>query len=54
MQEDVCLLAYRCKQLEKALAEANSRVQELEVTNSTLEKKLVQTHSLVNLTNKTK
>ncbi|KAG7215353.1 hypothetical protein INR49_022590 [Caranx melampygus] len=35
-------LTERCKHLEKALAEATSRVQELEVTNSTLEKKLAE------------
>ncbi|XP_041667628.1 M-phase phosphoprotein 9 isoform X2 [Cheilinus undulatus] len=35
-------LTKRCKQLEKALAEANSRIQELEATNSLLEKKLAE------------
>ncbi|XP_069021625.1 M-phase phosphoprotein 9 isoform X2 [Embiotoca jacksoni] len=33
-------LAQRCKHLETALAEATSRIQELEATNSSLEKKL--------------
>lgn len=31
----------RCRHLEKALAEATSRIQELDATNSSLEKKLV-------------
>ncbi|XP_071321347.1 M-phase phosphoprotein 9 isoform X5 [Trachinotus anak] len=35
-------LTERCKQLEKALAEATSRIQELEATNSSLEKKLAE------------
>ncbi|XP_051268604.1 M-phase phosphoprotein 9 isoform X2 [Dicentrarchus labrax] len=35
-------LSKRCKQLEKALAEATSRIQELEATNSSLEKKLAE------------
>lgn len=35
------LFIYRCKHLEKALAEATNRIQELEATNSSLEKKLV-------------
>lgn len=35
-------LTKRCKQLEKALAEATARVQELEATNSSLEKKLAE------------
>ncbi|XP_073334726.1 M-phase phosphoprotein 9 isoform X2 [Pagrus major] len=35
-------LTKRCKHLEKALAEANSRVQELEAANSSLEKKLAE------------
>lgn len=35
------LFIYRCKQLEKALAEANFRIQELEGINGSLEEKLV-------------
>uniref|UniRef100_UPI0037E994AC M-phase phosphoprotein 9 isoform X2 n=1 Tax=Semicossyphus pulcher TaxID=241346 RepID=UPI0037E994AC len=35
-------LTKRCRQLEKALAEANSRIQELEAANSSLEKKLAE------------
>ncbi|KAL3041896.1 hypothetical protein OYC64_019969 [Pagothenia borchgrevinki] len=35
-------LAERCRHLEKALSEATSRVQELEATNSLLEKKLAE------------
>lgn len=35
-------LTKRCKQLEKALAEATSRIHELEATNSSLEKKLAE------------
>ncbi|XP_041816835.1 M-phase phosphoprotein 9 isoform X3 [Chelmon rostratus] len=35
-------LTKRCKHLEKALAEATSRIQELEATNSSLEKKLAE------------
>ncbi|XP_033979414.1 M-phase phosphoprotein 9 isoform X2 [Trematomus bernacchii] len=35
-------LAERCRHLEKALAEATSRIQELEATNSLLEKKLAE------------
>ncbi|XP_022595535.1 M-phase phosphoprotein 9 [Seriola dumerili] len=35
-------LTDRCKHLEKALAEATSRIQELEATNSSLEKKLAE------------
>ncbi|CAJ1070085.1 M-phase phosphoprotein 9 isoform X2 [Xyrichtys novacula] len=36
------VLMKRCKQLEKALAEATGRIQELESTNSSLEKKLAE------------
>ncbi|XP_018549863.1 M-phase phosphoprotein 9 isoform X1 [Lates calcarifer] len=35
-------LTERCKRLEKALADATSRIQELEATNSSLEKKLAE------------
>ncbi|XP_060916882.1 M-phase phosphoprotein 9 isoform X2 [Labrus mixtus] len=35
-------LTKRCKQLEKALAEANSQIQELEAANSSLERKLAE------------
>ncbi|XP_041825630.1 LOW QUALITY PROTEIN: M-phase phosphoprotein 9 [Melanotaenia boesemani] len=35
-------LTERCKHLEKALADATSRIQELEATNSSLEKKLAE------------
>ncbi|XP_074547233.1 M-phase phosphoprotein 9 isoform X2 [Halichoeres trimaculatus] len=36
------VLTERCKQLERALAEATGRIQELEATNSSLEKKLAE------------
>lgn len=35
------MIIHRCRHLEKALAEATIRIQELEATNSSLEKKLV-------------